>query len=673
MTNTSTTRLRNKHACVTNRNSRYRVRDINLSNSQSPPKRKAAKSKDRKRLSSRSRNRRKSKRRSRVSTQIKHKRSRSRNRHIDRVGSYKNKRQSRNRKRSKSRKVKRRTSRKRISNVRSKSRASNVKVPTEMHLTIPDSLVNSDKVIPVELEINSVKYYYPIIPTKLYLSDAKISNGNKAFVKINPRLICNTQNMATIIVPESYEGDVQGKSIVPFHKPESDTKKEHDDKVYALKLRENERGSSSPQLTIIIYENKDGEWVRLDSEGAELSPNNYIAAELTKKDFDKGKVELTANNGDKITVPVKGDPPSENDPPAIITVTRPPEKKDSHWTITDVVIGITLGGFAVVLGNFLFNGELLEKFVYEPSKAVYDRLKMKFAKEDTPTMRTMSTEEKDTLEVAQRKNAQLEATSDPALERSIPSDEGVGSLEVAQRKNAQQATSNPAPERSIPSDKGAADSAFEDYAPEDNKIPKDPAPVEDSAFDEYSRELGLHRPDGGDIAEPEVLPELPAPAPVETAGPPVVPTDNDLSDYGNITKTEDTPDEVPNADRIQKEYQEAQIDLENIARDPNSSIQQKRDAAAKIKKLEADAKTANVEVEPAKNILSRPQDSTRMKTVEPDPIPESPDLEQNEFENALEIDSANTGEVGGTVARELPQFEEEASRKLSGSELLGML
>ena len=275
-----------------------------------------------------------------------------------------------------------------------------------MHLTIPDKLMNSDMVIPVELEINGVKYYYPIVPAKPYISGAHISNGNKASVKINPRLICDTQNMATIVVPESYEGDVESKSIVPFHKPESDTDKDHDNKVYALKLRENEKGDTKPPLTIVIYETKEGEWVRLDSEGAKLSPNNYIAAELTKKDYDKGEVELTANNGDKITVPVKGDPPPEDEPPAIITVTRPPEKEDTPWTITDVVIGITLGGLAIVLGKFLFGGELAEDFIYNPAKGAYEKLAAKFGKEKEGPMAELTNERKMEIEGPQHKSRQ---------------------------------------------------------------------------------------------------------------------------------------------------------------------------------------------------------------------------------------------------------------------------
>ena len=289
---------------------------------------------------------------------------------------------------------------------RNKSKVSDDMIPTEMHLTIPDKLINSDKIIPVELEVNSIKYFYPIIPSKLYLSNAQLSNGNKASVKINPRLICNTKNMATIVVPDSYNGDIADKSIDPFNQPESDPDKEHESKIYALKLRKNETGATNPPLTIIIYENEEGEWVRLDSEGANLSPDNYITKELTKKDYDKGEVQLTAKNGDKITVPVKGDPPSENDPPTIITVTRKPdEKKNKHWSISDVVIGVALGGLAFVIGKFLFHGELFETFVSKPSKNAYKFLQNKFGKGDTniATLDNISTSEKDEMEVNRRK------------------------------------------------------------------------------------------------------------------------------------------------------------------------------------------------------------------------------------------------------------------------------
>ena len=45
------------------------------------------------------------------------------------------------------------------------------------------------------------------------------------------------------------------------------------------------------------------------------------------------------------------------------------------------MIGIALGGLAVVIGNFLFNGHLAETFVYGPAKKAYTWLENKFAPE----------------------------------------------------------------------------------------------------------------------------------------------------------------------------------------------------------------------------------------------------------------------------------------------------
>ena len=377
MTSKTMSRIQNRNSCTTCKHSRRCSRkDIN-SKYLSPSRRKISNSRNRKRSTVRPRGCYGSRRRSKI-------------------------------KRSRSRKNKR------ISMRRNKSKVSDDMIPTEMHLTIPDKLINSDKIIPVELEVNSIKYFYPIIPSKLYLSNAQLSNGNKASVKINPRLICNTKNMATIVVPDSYNGDIADKSIVPFNQPESDPDKENESKIYALKLRKNETGATNPPLTIIIYENEEGEWVRLDSEGANLSPDNYITKELTKKDYDKGEVQLTAKNGDKITVPVKGDPPSENDPPTIITVTRKPdEKKNKHWSISDVVIGVALGGLAFVIGKFSFHGELFETFVSKPSKNAYKFLQNKFGKGDTKIaipMDNISTSDKNEMEINRRKIVANEAS-----------------------------------------------------------------------------------------------------------------------------------------------------------------------------------------------------------------------------------------------------------------------
>ena len=83
--------------------------------------------------------------------------------------------------------------------------------PKEMDITIPENLLHSKAIIPVELEITGEDsrpgtYYYPVIPTRPDISGAKITVGNKAKVKINPALVSNTVNMATIVVPDKYAG-----------------------------------------------------------------------------------------------------------------------------------------------------------------------------------------------------------------------------------------------------------------------------------------------------------------------------------------------------------------------------------------------------------------------------------------------------------------------------------
>ena len=510
MTNTSKARTKNVDALKTNRRS-VRAREAVRGKALYSPRRTVRSRRNLKRTPMRSKSRVRPTKRSR-SRRNKTRRSRSR-RNKTRLSRRNKTRRSRSRRnktrRSRSRKTSRARDKRRVSSRRGKSNITHGGLPSELHVTIPDNLMNSEAIIPVELEIDSAKYYYPVVPARPNISGVNFVDGNKAIVKVDPHLICDTEHMATIVVPAKYDGAIKNESIVPFHKPESDTDTEHDDKIYALKLRENEKGGGSPPLTIIVFEDKQGNWVRLDSEGAKLSPNNYIAAELTEKDYKQGKVELTADNNEKITVPVKGKPPKEGEPPAIITVTRPPEKEDEPWTASDVTIAVALGGLAAGLLYLTLPHEVIG-FVKKTVSGGYGWLKNKFKRsgEKKAGKAVASDAEKLNEEVRTAKPPRDAPATKPS--RSLSAEDGTS---PASLDDAAGTGRDPIPRSDGATAEGVSPTGSATIAPE-----KD-APRADDALREPTPPESPP-PKAAPPPEPKPSPPEPTPSPPETTKPP---------------------------------------------------------------------------------------------------------------------------------------------------------